>query len=139
MRWRLGHPIVPGNKLHVATAFPRATFRFRIAQKILQRFEHQRTEAPASWIGALQKLTFKHHDKKILCQVLGVWRRMSQAANEREDRSPVYFAKFRQRLVHLLRAAVRVGAGKHNAPACRSETTVRGPTGSRIIWIHKGG
>src|SRR5258708_15583280 len=68
MRWRLGHPIIPGNKLHVATAFPRGTLRFRIAQKILQRFEHQRTEAPASWIGALQKLTFKQHDKKILCQ-----------------------------------------------------------------------
>ncbi len=64
---------------------------------------------------------------------------MSYAANEREDRSPVYFAKFRQRLVHLLRAAVRVDAGKHNTPACRIETTVRVPTGSRIIWIHKGG
>src|SRR2546430_16123717 len=64
-----------------------------------------------------------------------VRRRMSQAANEREDRSPVYFAKFRQRLVHLLRGAARVDAGKHNAPACRSETTVRGPPGSRIIRI----
>src|SRR5678815_6159169 len=116
MRWRLGHPIVPGNKLHVATAFPRGTLRFRIAQKVVQRFEHQRTEPPASWIGALQKLTFKHHDKKILCQVLGVLRRMSHAANEREDRSPVYFAKFSQRSVHLLSVAVRVGARKHNAP-----------------------
>src|SRR5206468_6868336 len=137
MRWRLGHPIVPGNKLHVATAFPRATLRFRIAQKVLQGLEHQRTEAPASWIGALQKLTFKQYDKKILCQVLGVRRRMSQAANEREDRSPVYFAKFRQRPVHLLLAAVRVNAGKHNTPACRSETTVRGTMGSGIIRIHR--
>ena len=66
----------------------------------------------------------KSHDKKILRQVLGVLRRMSEAANERKDRSPVYFAKFRQRRVHLLRAAVRVDAGKHNAPACRFETTV---------------
>ena len=136
MRWRLRHPIVPGNKLHVATAFPRGTLCLRIAQKVLQRLEHQRTEAPASWIGALEKLTVKHHDKKILCQVLGVRRRMSQTANEREDWSPVYFAKFCQRRVHLLRAAVRVDAGKHNAPACRIETTVREPTVSRFIRIH---
>src|SRR6185312_12240889 len=106
------------------------------AQKVLQRLKHQRTETPAIWIGALQKLTFKHHDKKILCQVLGVWRRMSQAANERKDRSPVYFAKFRQRRVHLLRVALRIGAGKHNAPPCCSETTVRAPTGEGVILIH---
>ena len=101
MRWRLGHPIIPGNKLHIATAFPRGTLRFRIAQKVFQRFEDQRTETSASWIRALQKLTFKHNDEKILCQVLGVRRRMSQAANEREDRPPVYLAKFRQRGVHF--------------------------------------
>jgi DNA-binding NarL/FixJ family response regulator len=46
----------------------RRNARFRIAQKVLQRLEHQRTEALASWIGALQKLTFKQHDKKTLCQ-----------------------------------------------------------------------
>ena len=119
--------------MHVATTFPRGTLRLRIAQKVLQRFEHQRTETPASWIGALQKLTFKHHDKKILRQVLGVLRRMSQAANKREDRSPVYFAKLRQRRLHLLGAAVRVDAGKHNAPACRVETTVREPMSRGII------
>ena len=132
MRWRLGHPIIPGNKLHIATAFPRGTLRFRIAQKVFQRFEDQRTETSASWIRALQKLTFKHNDEKILCQVLGVRRRMSQAANEREDRPPVYLAKFRQRGVHLLRVAVRIGAGKHNAPACRVETTVRGSDGGKV-------
>src|SRR4029077_6149612 len=99
-------------------------------------FEHQRTKAPASWIGSLQKLTVKHNDKKILCQVLCVLRRMSQAANEREDRSPVYFAKFRQRRVHLLCAAVIVDAGKHNTLSCRIETTVLEPTSSRIIGIH---
>ena len=136
MRWRFGHPIIPGNKLHFATAFPRAALRLRIVQKVLQRLEHQRTEAPASRISALQKLTFKHRDKKILRQVLGVRRRMSPAANESEDRPPVYFAKFRQRLVHLLLVAVRIGAGKHNAPACRNETTGRGRTVSRIIWVH---
>ena len=136
MRWRFGHPIVPGNKLHFATAFPRATLRFRIVQKVLQRFEYQRTKAPASRIGALQKLTFKYRDKKILRQVLGIGRRMSLAANESEDRPPVYFAKFRERLLHLLRVAVRIGAGKHDAPACRKETTGRGPTVGRIIWGH---
>jgi hypothetical protein len=61
---------------------------------------------------------------------------MSQTANEREDRSPVYFAKFRQRQVHLLRAAVLVDAGEHNAPACGIKTAVREPRGSRIIEIH---
>src|SRR5947209_17239804 len=130
MRWRFRHPIIPGNKLHFATAFPRAALRLRIVQKVLQRLEHQRTEAPASRIGALQKLTFKHRDKKILRQVLGVRRRISPPANESEDRSPVYFAKFRQRLVDLLLVAVPVGAGNYNAPACREETTWRGPTGS---------
>ena len=62
---------------------------------------------------------------------------MSQAPNEREDGSPIYFAKFRQRLVHLLRTAVLVDAGKHNAPARGSETTVRGPPGWGVIRIHR--
>jgi hypothetical protein len=107
-----------------------------IAQKILQRFEHQGTEAPASWVGPLQKVTFEHYHKKILGQVLGVLWRMSQAANKREDWSPVYFAKFRQRRVHLLHAAVGVNAGKDNAPACRIETTVGEAMSSRIIRNH---
>jgi hypothetical protein len=38
--------------------------------------------------------------------------------------------------VHLLRAAVRVDARKHNAPARRVEATVREPMSSRIIRIH---
>jgi hypothetical protein len=62
---------------------------------------------------------------------------MSLATNESKDRSPVYFTKFRQRLVHLLVVAVRIGTRKHNAPACRNETTGRGPIGSSISWIHE--
>jgi len=61
---------------------------------------------------------------------------MSQAANEREDRSPVYLTQFRQRCVHLLRVAVGVDARKHNAPARRIETTMQGPTGGGLIRIH---
>ena len=81
MRWRLRRPFVPGNKLHVSTAFPRETLCCGIPQEILQRPEHERTEPSATRIGTLQYLTFRHHNEKILREVLSIgngvaWRQM---------------------------------------------------------------
>jgi hypothetical protein len=97
--------------LHVATTFPRVTLGTRIMQEILQRLEHKRTELSTIPIGALEEATFQHHGEKILCQVLGIGNRVALAADERENRSPIGFAKFGKGSVRLLFVASRIRAG----------------------------
>ena len=46
--------------MHVATAFPRVALRGGIAQEILQRLEHERTEPSTTPIGTLEE-TVKEH------------------------------------------------------------------------------
>jgi hypothetical protein len=97
--------------LHTATAFSRLTLLGGIAQEILQCPHHKRTKSSAIPIGTVKELTFKHHEKKILGQILSVGNGMTLVTNESKNRSPINFAKFRQCFAHLLLAAFRIRAG----------------------------
>jgi hypothetical protein len=93
----------------------------RIAQEILQRPEHKRTESSAIPIGALKELTFKHGNEKILRQVLSIRDGMPLLADESENRPPINFAKLGECFSRLLLAAFRICAGKNDAPPRRHE------------------
>jgi hypothetical protein len=58
----------------------------------------------------VKELTFKHLEKKILRQVLSVGDGVALVADERENRSPINFAKLGKRFAHLLLAAFRIRA-----------------------------
>jgi hypothetical protein len=118
--------------LHVATAFPRVTLFGGIAQEILHRPEHERTESSAIGIGTLKELTFKHPNEEILGQVLCIGDGLALVADEGEHRPPINFAKVRERLARLLLAAFQIPAGKNDAPPRRHEA-VTALTGSRRI------
>ena len=107
--------------MHVATTFPRVTLLGGIAQEILQRPEHERTESSASPIGTPKEVTFKHHNKKILCQVLSIGHGMPLVADASENWPPVNFAKLGECFTRLLLAAFRIRAGKDDAPPRRHE------------------
>ena len=118
--------------MHVATAFPRAPTLGGIAQEILQRPEHERTESSAIPIGTLKELTFKHHNEKILGEILCVGDGMALVADESENRPPINFAKLGERFARLLLAAFRIRAGKNDAPP-RCHEAVASLTGDGSI------
>ncbi len=101
-------------------------------QEILQRLEHERTEPSTIPIGTLEETTFKHHHKKILCQVLGIGDGMALPADESENRPPINFAKLGERFARLLLAAFRIRAGKNDAPP-RCHEAVASLTGDGSI------
>jgi len=105
----------------VATTFPRVTLCFGIPQEILHRLEHERAESSAIPIGTLKELTFKHHNEKILGEILCVGDGMALVVDESENWPPINFAKLGQRFARLLLAAFRIRAGKNNAPPRRHE------------------
>ena len=107
--------------MHLATAFLRATPLGGIAQEILQRFEHERTEPSTTPIGTLEETTFKQHYKKILRQVLSPGDGMALPADESENRPPINFAKLGERFACPLLVASRIRAGKDHAPPRRHE------------------
>jgi hypothetical protein len=107
--------------LHVATAFPCVTLLGGIAQEILHRPEHERTESPAIGIGTLKELTFKHPNEEILGQILCVGDRMALVGDEGKNRPPINFTKVCERLARLLLAAFQIRAGKNHAPPRRHE------------------
>ena len=104
-------------------------------QEILQDLEHERTEPSATPIGTLEETTFKHHYKKILCQVLGIGDGMAPPADESENRSPINFAKLGERFAHRLLVAFRLPARKDHAPPSRHEgigAALEGRRGVRV-------
>ena len=68
----------------------------RALARIFQRFEQQRTKSSAIRIGALEEMTFKDTNEKILREILGVGNGMAAPAGEGEDRPPISFAKLVQ-------------------------------------------
>src|SRR5439155_19842873 len=109
------------------TSFPRVTLCCGITQEILQRLEYERPEPSTTPIGTIEETTFKHHYKKILCQVLSIGNGVALAADEGENRSPINFAKRGQRGARLFLVVARIGTGKYHAPARRQEAV--GPLG----------
>ena len=138
MRWRLRRPFVPGNNLHVSTAFPRETICCGIPQEILQRPEYERTEPSATRIGTLQHLTLKDHNEKTLREVLSIGNGVALAADESENRSPINFAKLGQRFVRLFLVAARIGTGKHHAPPGRCEAVRPLDPAWGVVWFQGG-
>src|SRR5438132_9740132 len=73
IRRRLRHPRVPGNKLHVASAFERALPERVVNEKLFQCREQQGAEPTTIWVRALKETALQQHKKKALGQILGVW------------------------------------------------------------------
>jgi hypothetical protein len=71
------------------------TLLANIDKKVLQRLEQKGTEPSTIWIGPMKKLTFKHHNEKILCEILSVGNVIAAAADESENRPPINLAQFR--------------------------------------------
>jgi hypothetical protein len=107
-----------------------------VAQKILQSSEHKRTESSASSISTLKQMTFKHHNKKTLGQILSFGNRMSLLADESKNRTPINFAKLRKRFAQLSLVASCIRARKNDAPPRGYESMGTLPTFGRGFWIH---
>src|SRR5437899_13105369 len=78
-------------------------------------------------------MTFKHHYKKILRQVLSVGDGIALVADESKNRPPINFAKLGKRFAHLLLAAFRIRAGKNNAPRRGYEAVWTLPPSSGVV------
>src|SRR2546428_5579298 len=136
MRWRLHHPVVPRNELHVAAAFARALSRVRIAQEILERPEQERTEPAAITIGLPEKISFQNDHEKILGQVLGISYRIAALANKSENRPPINPAELGERLARLPVVAPRVERRENEAPAGRRKTAALARPIGRVFHCH---
>ena len=90
-----------------------------IGQKIFQRFEQERTKSSAIRIGALEEMTFKDRNEKILREILGVGNGMAAPADEGEDRPPISLAKLGPVLCAPSLRQPLNRAGKNHAPARR--------------------
>ena len=121
--------------MHVATAFPRVALRGGIAQEILQRLQHERTKPSTTPIGTLEETTFKHHNKKILRQILGVGNGIALLADESENRPPINFAKLGECFARLLLVAARIRTGQDNAPPRRHEAVGVALVGSGSVRV----
>ena len=90
-------------------------------------------------ISELEQVPLKHHDKKILSEILRVGSGMAVPANKSEHRSPITFAKLIKRLARFLLFPLRAGTGKNYAPPRRGES-VRSVTHVRYrAGVHKHG
>src|ERR1044071_4942496 len=111
----------------------------RVDQKILHRLEQQGTKAPAIRIGAFEEMALKHHNEKILREILGIRDGSPAPADESENRPPISLAEVLQRLSRLLLIAPRVGAGDDYAPPRGGELIRAGlPIASRFN-VHERG
>ena len=110
--------------MDVASALRCVALYIGIDQKILERFEQERTESPPIRIRVLQQATFKNHDKKILRQILRIGHRKAAAANEGKNRPPIRSTKLTEGSVRLALGAVP--AGLDDAPMGRSKLSRAG-------------
>src|SRR6266545_8044584 len=94
LRRRFGHPFVPGNERHSATAFNCASSLFGMTEKILKRLKQKRAEAASMFVGTPEPVAFQDHGEKILGEILRFLQRVSLATYEYEDGPPVRPAKF---------------------------------------------
>ncbi|SRR6266480_7355630 len=108
--------------MHIAATFARSLFVSGIVQKIVERFEQEGPKTSAIRVRALEEMTFKEHNKKILGKILCIRNRVTVPADESENRSPVGLAKLTQCIARSLSADATVRARKHDAPACGGET-----------------
>ena len=74
------HPIVPGDKFHIAAAFASAAFLSGVNEKILERLEQERTEPAAIGVGVLEPVVVQYHQEKILSKVLRIFHGMAALA-----------------------------------------------------------
>src|SRR5438477_6119546 len=117
IRRRFRHPRVPGNKLHVPSAFERAIPERVVNEKLFQRCEQQRAESTTIWVSALKETALQQHKKKALSQILGVWNGTAAPADESENGAPINAAKVGQGAARLILVRAGFCAGKNHAPA----------------------
>ena len=67
-------------------------------------------------------MTLKHHNEKILGEILGIGNGMATPADESEDRPPINFAKLAQRFARRFFVCARIDAGENHAPARGGES-----------------
>jgi hypothetical protein len=77
-----------------------------VDKKILEHLEQQGTKASPIRISALEEMTFKHHNEKILREILRVRNEMAAAADESENRPPISLAELGQRFARPLLVAL---------------------------------
>lgn len=123
LRRRFRHPVVPGDELDIAASFSRMPLLGGIVQEIRERFEQEVTEPAAGGIGVPEPITFQHHKKKILGEILRVRSGMTAPADERKDGTPIEPAEFREGLLRLLFVASEIGRGENETPACCREVS----------------
>ena len=109
LRWRLRHPVIPGNEIDVAAAFARVPFFGGVIQEIAERLEQERTESAPRRISVPEPVILENHDEEILGKILRVLRGMTAPADKGKDRPPIEPAKLGQRLARLLIVAAEIG------------------------------
>ena len=92
-----------------------------VVEKVLERLEQQRTETTAVRVCLLKPITFEHHDKEILREILGILGRITAPGDESKNRPPIDAAELGKRCAGVFLSGLRVGAGKNEAPARRDE------------------
>jgi hypothetical protein len=102
LRGRFGHPFVPGNERHSATALDRASSFFGVTEKILKRLKQKRAEAAAMFVGAPKPVALQNHGEKILSEILRLLDGVTLTTYEHENGPPVRPAKFSERFMPLL-------------------------------------
>jgi hypothetical protein len=74
LRRRFSHPFIPRDELDIPAPFARMPFRHGIVQEVLERLEQKRSEPASDRIGVPEPVTFEHHNKKILGEILCILR-----------------------------------------------------------------
>ena len=68
--------------MDIAAPLARVPFFGGIVQEVAERFEQERPEPAAGGIGVPEPVTFQHHKKKVLGEILGVLRGVTAPADE---------------------------------------------------------
>jgi hypothetical protein len=122
LRRCFSHPFIPGDELDIPAPLARMPFLCGIVQEVLERLEQKRSEAAPARIGTPKPVTFEHHNKKILGEILCILLGMTASADKREDWTPIEPAEFRKCLLHPLIVASETGRCEDETPPCCSET-----------------
>jgi hypothetical protein len=95
--------------LNIAAPLARMLLFRGIVQEIPERLKQKRSEPSARGIGVSEPITFQDHKKKILGEILRVFRGMTAPADKREDGTPIKPAEFGKGLLRLLIVGFEIG------------------------------
>ena len=108
------------HKLLISATFDCMRAPVLIAQKVLQRYEQERSQPSLFLISATQRITFKQMREESLHEILGVGRRVPSVANECVERRQVRFTKSGERFPCGF-VGVRITGSQYYGPMRRLE------------------